>query len=96
MYVKFMKKFFLANSGEKMGVIQISVSWEKTFDSFFLDMMYVVFMKKFLLADSCDVMSVRLISFPEPKNVWFLLYRHHVRQIHEKIFSGRLERTDGC
>ena len=33
---------------------------------------------------------------PEPKNVWFLLSRHHVRRIHEKIFSGRFERTDGC
>ena len=22
--------------------------------------------------------------------------RHHVRRIHEKIFSGRFERTDGC
>ena len=33
---------------------------------------------------------------PEPKNVWFLLSRHHVRRIHEKIFSNRLERTDGC
>ena len=27
MYVKFMKKFFLADSGEQMGVNQISVSW---------------------------------------------------------------------
>ena len=25
-------------------------------------------------------------SPPEPKNVWFLLYRHHLRQIHKNIF----------
>ena len=29
MYVKFMKKFFLADSGEQMGVKHISVSWAK-------------------------------------------------------------------
>ena len=46
-----------------MGVRLISVSWaQKTFHSYFLDIMYVGFMKNFLLADSCDVMGVRLIS----------------------------------
>ena len=33
---------------------------------------------------------------PEPKNVWFLLYRHHVRQVHEKFSSRRFERGIGC
>ena len=34
---------------------------QKTFDSYFLDMMYVEFMKNSLLADSSDLMAVRLI-----------------------------------
>ena len=33
---------------------------------------------------------------PEPKNVWFLLSRHHVRRVHEKFSSRRFERADGC
>ena len=33
---------------------------------------------------------------PEPKNVCFLLSRHDVRRVHEKISSGRFERADGC
>ena len=28
-------------------------------------------------------------SPPEPKNVWFLLFRHDVRRVHEKLFSRR-------
>ena len=107
----------------------------KTFDSYFIDIMYVEFMRNFFQADSSELMGVRLISAswaqkrliptlqtsctlnsrkmffspnrtnwwvldsfspPEPKNVWFLLYRHHVRRIHEKFFSGRFERTDWC
>ena len=32
----------------------------------------------------------------EPKNVSFLLSRHDVRRVHEKFFSGRSERADGC
>ena len=32
----------------------------------------------------------------EAKNVWFHLYRHHVRRVHEKFFSRWFERTIGC
>ena len=35
---------------------------QKTFDSYFLDMMFVEFKKYFLLADSCDLIVVRFIS----------------------------------
>ena len=35
---------------------------QKTFDSYFLDMMFVEFKKYFLLADSSALMTVRLIS----------------------------------
>ena len=34
--------------------------------------------------------------FPQPRNVWFLLSRHDVRRVHEKVFSRRFERADGC
>ena len=35
---------------------------QKTFHSYFLDMMYVEFMKNFLLADSGELLAVRVIS----------------------------------
>ena len=35
-------------------------------------------------------------SPPEPKNVWFLLSRHDIRRVHEKLFSRRYERAVGC
>ena len=48
MYVEFIKKFFLADSSELMGVRVISASWaQKTFDCYFLDMLYVAFIKIF-------------------------------------------------
>ena len=63
MYVGFMKKIFLADSSELMGVRLISASWaQKPFDSYFIDIMYVEFIKKFFLADSSQLMGVRLIS----------------------------------
>ena len=34
---------------------------QKTFDSYFLDMMYVEFIKNFLLSDSTELLAVRLI-----------------------------------
>ena len=34
---------------------------QKTFDSYFLDMMYVEFMKNILLADFSELLAVRLI-----------------------------------
>ena len=51
--------------------------------------------EKFFLADTSELWLFYQVRPPGPKNVWFLLYRH-VRRIHEKIFSGRFERTDGC
>ena len=50
-YVEFMKNVLLTDSSELIAVRVISASRaQKTFDSYFLDMMYVVFMKIFLLA----------------------------------------------
>ena len=47
-------------------------------------MMYVEFMKKFFLADSSELLVLDSFRPPKPKNVWFLISRHHVRRVHEK------------
>ena len=63
MYVEIIKKIFLADSSELMGVrLHFVLLSPKTFDSYHLDMMYVEFMKNFLLADLSEVMGIRLIS----------------------------------
>ena len=66
-------------------------------------MMYVEFIKNFLLADSNELMAVRLISvcwawwlLDSFRPAWFLLSRHDVRRVDEKIFSRRFEQPDGC
>ena len=48
--------------------------------------MYVGFMKNFFLADSANRWVLDSFRPPEPKNVWFLLSRHGVRRVHEKLF----------
>ena len=86
MYIKFMKNFLLDDSGELFAVWLISASWAQ---------------KRLIptLQTSCTSNSwenffrpIRanwwvLDSFrpPEPKNVSFLLSRHHVRPVHEKF-----------
>ena len=62
MYVEYTKNFILAHSSELMAVRVIRPLSQKTFESYFLDMIYVVFMKNFLVADSCELLAVRLIS----------------------------------
>ena len=58
----------------------------KTFDSYFLDIMYVEFMRKFFQPIRANWWVLDSFRPPEPKNVSFLLYRHHVRRIDEKFF----------
>ena len=58
----------------------------KTFDSYFLHIMCVLFMKNFLSPIRATWWVLDSFRPPEPKNVWFLLCRHHVRRIHEKFF----------
>ena len=53
-------------------------------------MMYVGFMKTFFSPIRASYWLFYPFRPPQPKNVWF------VRRIHEKIFSGRFERTDRC
>ena len=63
MYVEFMKNFVLLDWERADGCnIHFGLLSQKTFDSYFLDMMFVEFKKYFLLADSSALMAVRLIS----------------------------------
>ena len=96
MYVEGMKNFFYPFERTDGCYTHFGFLSPKTFDSYFLDMMYVKFMKNFLLDDSASYLLFDSFRPRERKNVWFLLYRHHVRRIHEKIFSGWFEWTDGC
>ena len=97
MYVKFMKKFFLADLGEQMGVRHISVSWaQKRLIPTLQTSCTSCAWKNFFSPIRAMWWVLDSFRLPEPKNVWFLLSRHHVRRIHEKNFSGRFKRTDGC
>ena len=85
MYVEFMKNFLLADSSEVMGFRLISASraQERLIPT---------------LQTSCTSNSWKIFFLPirarwwvldsfrpaEPKNVSFLLSRHHVRRVHEK------------
>ena len=63
MYVEFMKNFVFPDWERADGCnIHFGLLSQKTFDSYFLDMMFVEFKKYFLLADSSALMAVRLIS----------------------------------
>ena len=65
-----------------MGVGVNSASWaQKRLIATFYDVPPVH--EKFFLADSRELMGVRVISPPEPKNVWFPLSRHDVRRVHD-------------
>ena len=62
-YVEFMKNFVLPHWERADGCyIHFGLLSQKTFDSYFLDMMFVEFKKYFLLADSSALVVVRLIS----------------------------------
>ena len=53
MYVEFMKNFLLADSSELLAVssTHFGILRQRTFDSYFLDMMFVEFKEYFLLAE---------------------------------------------
>ena len=97
MYVKFMKKIFLADWSEQIGVRHISVSWaqkrliltlQTSCTSNSWEFFFSPILANWWVLDS--------FSPPEPKNVWFLLSRHDIRKVHEKLFSRRYERAVGC
>ena len=62
-YVELMKNFVLHDWERADGCyIHFGLLSQKTFDSYFLDMMFVEFKEYFLLVDSSALVAVRLIS----------------------------------
>ena len=97
MYVELMKNFLLADSSELMVVKLISAAWGQkrlipTFLTWYTSNVWKIFFSpiraSWWLLDS--------FRPPEPKNVWFLLFRHDVRRVDEKHSSRPFERTFGC
>ena len=60
-------------------------------------MMYVEFIQNFFLAYLSELLGVRVISASwAEKRLIPTFSLHDVRRVHEKFFSHRFERTDGC
>ena len=97
MYVEFLKNFLLADSSELMAVRLISASWtEKPLIPVFSTWCTSSSWKIFYSPIRASGWLLDSFRPPQPRNVWFLLSRHDVRRVHEKFFSGRFERADGC
>ena len=91
------EKYLLADSSHLMRVRLISASWTQK--------RLIPTLRTSCTSNSWEIFfsTIRanwwvLDSFspPEPKNVWFLLSRHDIRRVHEKLFSRRYERAVGC
>ena len=96
-YVRFMKNFFLADTSELLAVLSISASWAQkclipTLQTSCTSNSWEIFFSP--IRANWWVLDPFLL--PEPKNVWFLLSRHDIRKVHEKLFSRRYERAVGC
>ena len=81
------EKLFLADTSGLLAVLPISVSWAQkrlipTIYNWCTSSLWKIFFSpiraRWWVLDS--------FRPPERKNVWFLLYRHHVRRIDEKFF----------
>ena len=91
------EKFSSRRFGRAIGCLSyFSLLSPKTFDSYFTDIMYVEFMRNVFSPIRANSWVLDSCSPPEPKNVWFLLSRHDIRRVHEKLFSRRYERAVGC
>ena len=91
------ENFFVANSSWLMGVKVLSASWDRkrliaTFSTWCTSSSWKIFFSPI----RGNWWSLESFRPPEPKNVWFPLSRHDVRRVHEKLFSRRFVRTDGC
>ena len=91
------EKYLLADSSQLMRVRLISASWAQkrlipTLQTSCTSNSWEIFFSP-IRANSWVLHSFRP---PEPKNVWFLLSRHDIRGVHEKLFSRRYERALGC
>ena len=81
------EKFSFADSSDLMGIRLISASWaEKSLIPTFWTWCTSSSWKIFFSTIRAGYWLFYPFRPPERKNVWFLLYRHHVRRIHEKFF----------
>ena len=103
-WVEFMKSFLLADSSEQMTVRLISASWaQKRFQLSWFQEKFSFYTCSGSISWKVFFSPIRgnrwlLDSFrpPETKNVWFLISSNDVRRVHEKFYSRRFERADGC
>ena len=85
LYVEFMKKFLLADSCDVMGIRLTSASWaQKRLISTFSTWCTSNSWESFFRPIRANWWVLDSFRPPEPKNVSFLLSRHHVRRVHEK------------
>ena len=97
MYVELMKNFLLADSSELLAVRLISASWaQKGLIPTFLTWCTSSSWKIFFSPIRANFWLLNSFRPPEPKNVWFLLSRHDLRRVDEKLSSPRFERPDDC
>ena len=90
MYVECMKNFLLAISSELLAVRLISASWaQKRLIPTFKTWCTSSWWKIFFLPIRASWWFLDLFLPPEPKNVWFLLFRHDIRRVEEKFSSRR-------
>ena len=91
------EKYLLADSSQLMRVRLISASWAQkrlipTLQTSCTSNSWEIFFSPI----RANWWVLDSFSPPEPKNVWFLLSRHDIRRVHEKLFSRRYERAFGC
>ena len=91
------EKYLLADSSQLMRVRLISASWaQKRLIPTLQTSCTSNSWKTFFSPIRANRWVLDTFPSPEPKNVWFLLSRHDVRRVHEKLFSLRYERAIGC
>ena len=91
------EKYLLADSSQLMRVRLISASWaQKRLIPTLQTSCTSNSWKMFFSPIRANWWVLDSFSPPEPKNVWFLLSRHDVGRVHEKLFSRRYARAIGC
>ena len=91
------EKYLLPDSSQLMRVRLISASWAQkrlipTLQTSCTSNSWEIFFSPI----RANWWVLDSFSPPELKNVWFLLSRHDIRGVHEKLFSRRYERAVGC
>ena len=96
-YGDFMENFLLADSSKLLAVRLILASWaQKLLISTLLTWCTSSLCKIFLSPIRARYWLLDSFWPREPKNVWFLLSKHDVRRVHEKLSSDLFDRADAC